>query len=399
MKIIQRSKYLDALIRVIGTPDIKVITGIRRCGKSKLMEAFIEWLHREKPETNVVHINFNLTSFEGLLDYHALEDYARKTLKAGVDNLLLIDEVQNCTGFERAINSLHASGEYDIYITGSNAFLLSSDLATLFTGRTYEIPVFPFSFKEFLLYYELENVQAALDRFVLEGGMPGSYLYSSKADKFSYIADVFRTLIIRDIRQKYHIRNLSVFEALTDFMMDNVSNISSIRNISSAVSAGTTKTNDKTIGAYISFLCNAFAFYRVRKYDIRGRRYLSSQDKYYLADHAFRYARLGTKNMDYGRVLENIVAMEFIRRGYELYTGSLYDKEIDFVALRRGEKLYVQVCEDISSPKTFIREAAPLLRVKDAYPKILIARTRHDEYGYEGIQIIDAADWLLQDDD
>lgn len=196
MKIIERGKYLDALRRVIGTPDIKVITGIRRCGKSKLMESFIEWLQREKSDINIVHINFNLTSFENLLDYHALEAYARGVLKTGVDNMLLIDEVQNCVGFEKAINSLHASGEYDIYITGSNAFLLSSDLATLFTGRTYEIPIFPFSFQEFSLYYGLTDVQFALDRYVREGGMPGSYLYSTDTDKYYYIADIFKCVRI-----------------------------------------------------------------------------------------------------------------------------------------------------------------------------------------------------------
>lgn len=395
MKLIERAKYLQTLQSVVGTPDIKVITGIRRCGKSKLMEAFIERVKQDDPQANIVHINFNLTEFEHLQEYHSLESYVRWMRKEEANNFLFVDEVQNCPNFERAINSLHASGDYDIYITGSNAFLLSSDLATLFTGRSYEIPVFPFSFAEFQDYFSYDDVQTAFDHYLLDGGMAGSYLYGTERERYSYLSDVFKTLIVRDIRQKYGIRNLSVMESLTDFLMDNVSNLSSVKNITSAISLGLTETNVKTISRYIDYLCNAFAFYRVRRYDIKGKKYLSAQDKYYLADHAFRYARLGTKNMDYGRMLENVVALELMRRGYELYAGTLYKREIDFVALRRNEKLYIQVSDDLSSQETLSREVEPLLKIKDAYPKVIIARTRHPEYDCEGVRVLDAAQWLL----
>ena len=375
MKLIEREHYLNKLKDVIGTPDIKVITGVRRSGKSKLLESFMA---------------------ENLLEYHALNDYIENAYNPEKNNFVLIDEVQMCSGFEKAINSLHASEKYDIYITGSNAFLLSSDLATLFTGRTFEIEVFPFSFSEFMRYFELTDPYAALNRYIQEGGMSGSYLYKTTESKYSYISDVFNTLIIRDIRQKYRIRNMPLMERLCDFLIDNISNQTSTRSVAAAFTSEQVKTNDRTISSYIKYLCNAFAFYKVRRYDIQGKRYLSSNDKYYLSDHSFKYAKLGTKNADYGRMIENIVAIELLRRGYELYAGVLYKKEIDFVAIKRNEKLYIQVASSIDDPDTFQREVDPLLKIRDAYPKIILARTRQEAYQYEGVQIVDVADWLVE---
>jgi Predicted ATPase (AAA+ superfamily) len=299
-----------------------------------------------------------------------------------------------CPKFELAINSLHAMEKYDIYLTGSNAFLLSSDLATLFTGRTFEIKVYPFSFKEYVQYYKLNDFYTAFDRYIIEGGMSGSYLYKDQETKYDYVADVFDTLIICDIRQKYKIRNTVLMDRICEFLMDNISNLTSSRNIAQSLTNNNDKINHKTVSNYLEYLCNAFAFYKMRRYDIKGKKYLSSNDKYYLSDHTFRYAKLGTKNMDYGRVIENIVAIELLRRGYEVYVGVLYKKEIDFVAIKRSEKIYIQVSDNINDEKTFEREVSPLLKINDAYPKLVIARTWHDEYQYEGIRIIDVANWL-----
>ncbi len=395
MKLIERGFYLDKLKGVIGTPDIKVITGIRRSGKSKLLEAFRDYLLETDRDANMIHINFNLSEFEKLLEYHALNAYIEQAYVPGKNNYVLIDEVQMCEGFERAINNLHASEKFDIYITGSNAFLLSSDLATLFTGRTFEIEVFPFSFREFMQYFELTDPYAALNRYIQEGGMSGSYLYQTPEAKYDYIADVFDTLIARDIQKKYKIRNMPLMEQLCDFLIDNISNLTSARSVAKSFTSAQVKTNDRTISAYLKYLCDAFAFYRIRRYDIQGKRYLASNDKYYLCDHAFKYAKLGTKNADYGRSMENLVAIELLRRGYELYAGVLYKKEIDFVALRRGEKLYIQVASSIDDPDTFQREVDPLLKVKDAYPKMILTRTRQGAYQYEGVHIVDVADWLI----
>lgn len=380
---------------LLRTPDIKVITGVRRSGKSKLLEALSTWLQTNDPQANIILINFNFMEYECLMEYHALESYVEDHYQAGMNNYLMIDEVQMCPSFEKAINSLHAKEKYDIYVTGSNAFLQSSDLATLFVGRTYEIHAFPFSFKEYLAYFPSDNLYGSLTDYITEGGMAGSYLYKNQEQKYRYINnEVLNALIVRDIVNKNRLRNEPLLHELIDFLMDNIGNVTSIRTITDTLSANKTKVDHKTVGKYIDALCKAFAFYRIRRYDIRGKRYLHSEDKYYVADQSFRFARLGTRNMDYGRVLENIVAIELLRRGYEVYVGVLYNKEIDFVAMKQGRKLYIQVANDISEVRTFEREVAPLLSIKDAYPKLLIARIWQPEYQHEGIRIIDAADWL-----
>ena len=395
MKLIER-EYLKDLIDIIGTPDIKVITGVRRSGKSKLLEMFKEYITENIKDSNIININFNLVKFDKLRDYISLNNYVEEHYIEGKKNFVLIDEVQMCKEFERTINSLHAEEKYDIYITASNAFLLSSDLVTLFTGRTYEIRVYPFSFKEFIQYFKYNNIQEAFDKFVFEGGMSGSYIYNENQKRYNYINEVYNALIVRDIQQKYNIQNISLMDSLTEFMMDNISNLTSCRKIANKLNENNANTNDKTVGNYINYLCDAFAFYKIRRYDIQGKRYLSSIDKYYLVDQTFKYAKLGTKNINYGRVYENIVAIELLRRGYEVYVGELYNSEVDFVAMKRNEKLYIQVSDDISEDKTLEREVRPLLKIKDAYPKIIIARTRHDDYQYEGVQVYDIANWLMK---
>ena len=385
------------MINVIGTPDIKVLTGVRRSGKSKLLEAFKAYTADNIPDANIIHINFNLSKYDNLKEYKALNEYIENNYLEGAANFVLIDEIQMCTGFELCINNLHATEMYDIYITGSNAFLLSSDLATLFTGRTFEIKVYPFSFAEYVRYFGSTDQYAAFDNYILEGGMSGSYPYKEREDKYDYISSVFDTLILRDIRQKYKIRNTVLMDRISQFLMDNVSNLTSARSITETLTSNKDKINHKTVGTYLNYLCNAFAFYKIRRYDIKGKKYLASNDKYYLSDHTFRYAKLGTKNLDNGRVIENIVALELLRRGYEVYSGVLYKKEVDFVALKRSEKIYIQVSDNITLPETFMREVEPLLKISDSYPKFVIARTRNPAYQYEGIRIVDAADWLLNE--
>lgn len=394
MKLIERNFYLSRLISTMDTPDIKVITGVRRSGKSKLLEAFKIYISDSIKDYNVIHINFNKREFDDIKDAKLLYDYISNKYVSGKSNFVLIDEVQMCNDFEKVINWLHAEEKYNIYITGSNAFLLSSDLATLFTGRTFEIKMFPFSFREYLKYNNSDDIYNLFDRYVLEGGMAGSYLYNNNEDKYEYLKDVYNTLIMRDIIKKYKIRNVEIINSLNDFLMDNISNLVSARSITKEISKSSKTISDKTISKYINYLCSAFMYYRVRRYDIQGKKYLSSQDKFYLVDHSFKYALIGTKNMNYGRIYENMVAIELLRRGYELYVGVLHNKEIDFVAIKRDEKIYIQVSDDISNEKTFNREVAPLLQIRDAYPKMVITRTRHDDYQYEGIKIIDIANFL-----
>ena len=305
-----------------------------------------------------------MPKFEELKEYHKLYEYISNNYIENKNNFILIDEVQMCDGFEKALNGLHAEEKYDIYITGSNAFLLSSDLATLFTGRTFEIEVYPFSFKEYLKYYNYNDFQEAFDKYTQEGGMSGSYIYKTQEEKYQYISDVFNTLIIRDIKQKYNIKNTDVLNNLNNYLIDNISNLTSSNNITHFLNSNKVNITDKTVKNYIDYLCNAFAFYKIKRYDIKGKKYLSTQDKYYLADHSFKYAILGTNNMDFGRTYENIVAIELLRRGYELYVGTMYQKEVDFIAKKRNENLYIQVSDYIGDDRTFKRASTPLLQLR-----------------------------------
>ena len=397
MKLIKRN-YLIKLINTMNTPDIKVITGVYGAGKSKLLEEFKKYIEENEKDYNIIHINYNLIKYESISEYHKLINYVEDNYINFKHNFLLIDEVQMCKGFEKAINNFHAEEKYDIYITGSNAFLMSSDLATLFTGRTFEIKVYPFSYQEYLEYYGKDNTENEFDNYVFDGGLSGSYLYQDKNDKYDYVNDVYNTLIKRDICDKYKIKKEYLLDKITDFLMDNIGNLTSIRNISSSLINNKDKINHKTVSKYINCLGNAFLFYKIRRYDIQGKRYLATQDKYYLVDHSFKLAKLGIKNINYGRIYENVVAMELLRRGYEVYVGNLYEKEIDFVAIKRNEKIYIQVADDIGSDfdnSTFKREVSPLLKINDAYPKLLIARTHHETFTYEGIEVINIKDWLV----
>lgn len=396
--MITRTHYLNRIIDLNGTPDIKIITGIRRSGKSKLMQAYIAYLKAHVPNANIIFIDFMDLAYEELKEYHALYRFVEAHNQVGKVNYLFVDEVQLCPDFELAINSLYAKGSYDIYITGSNAFLLSADLATLFTGRYIEIHVFPFSFGEYCQYYsETQDCDRLFEDYTRKGGLSGSYAYRTEQDRINYLKEVYRTIVTRDLVQKYALSDASVLQHLSEFLMDNISNLTSPNRVSRLLTANSIPTNHVTIGKYIKYLCSAFVFYDIKRYDIRGKKYLENSEKFYLCDCGLRYAILGNRNLDYGRLYENMVCIELLRRGYEVYVGKLYQKEIDFVAQRGSEKIYIQVSDNLSGQETFEREVAPLLQIRDAYPKTIIARTRHPKYSYEGVEICDIADWLLSE--
>ena len=398
MKTIVRKNYLNRIIELKDTPDIKIITGIRRSGKSKLMQSYIEYLKTNYDNINIIFIDFMDLEFEEIKEYHALHSYVEQHYVAGKMNYLFVDEVQMCPKFELAINSLYSKGKYDIYVTGSNAFLLSADLATLFTGRYIEIHVFPFSFQEYCEYYsDVSDKDKLFDEYSFKGGLAGSYLYPNDRDRVTYIKEVYETIVTRDLVQKYALPDTTVLQRLSEFLMDNISNLTSPNKVSQLLTANNVATSHVTVRKYIKYLCNAFVFYDIKRYDIRGKKYLESSEKFYLCDTGIRYAILGSRNMDYGRVYENMVCIELLRRGYDVYVGKLYQKEIDFVAQRGSEKIYIQVSDNISAQETFEREYSPLLQIRDAYPKMIIARTRHPKYSYEGIVIYDIAEWLLEE--
>ena len=396
MAWVDRKLYMDRLRALKGTRDIKVITGMRRCGKSELMRAFAAETADEDPGSNNVYIDLLDLDNEPLLEYHALHREIEGRRKAGVTNRLFIDEVQLCDGFEKAVNSIHARGGWDIYLTGSNAFLLSSDLATLFTGRHREVHILPFGFGEYRAYFGGQGpVDDAFDGFVRRGGLAGSYEYADLAESYGYIRDVYRTILTRDLVQKFSLPDTHVLERLAEYMMDNSGNPNSANRIANVLDANEVSTSHVTVRRYMSYLRDAFVFYEAQRYDIKGKKYLTTQAKHYVCDSGMRYAVLGTRNMDWGRTYEGIVFLELLRRGWEVYVGKLYKKEVDFVAKRGSELVYIQVSDDIGASSTLERELAPLLAIRDAYPKAVIARTRHEAYTNEGVQILDLPRWLL----
>lgn len=395
MRIIDRPMYMNKLMDVKNTPDIKVITGIRRSGKSRLIEQYAEILKQED-HANVVHFNLRLKENEALREgdalYHAIRDRWQKSRT----NYLLIDEIQMCDGFENVINSIHDEELYDVYITGSNAFLLSSDLATLFGGRVFEISVFPFSFREYLTYYPSDDIDRSFDRYFQQGGMSGSYVYRKEKDANTYVQEVLRAAVLRDIEQKYNIENENLILMIVNYLMDTIGSETSVRNIASKISSSSYQANDKTVGKYLTYLTRFFLFYPLKRYDIKGKAYLETNQKYYLADLSFRYAELGRRFADRGHLFENLVALELLRRDYEVYVGKLYQKKTDFVAIRDGTPMYIQVSDDISDEKTRKREVEPLLSIRDSYPKLLIARTKQEEMDLGGIRVMDIARWLAE---
>ncbi len=396
MAWVDRETYMERLRSLEGTRDIKVITGMRRSGKSELMRAFAASTAQEDPASNNVYIDLLDLDNEPLLEYHALHRRITELHRDGIRNRLFIDEVQLCDGFEKAVNSIHARGGWDIYLTGSNAFLLSSDLATLFTGRHREIHILPFSFGEYRSFFGGQGaIDDDFDGYVRRGGLAGSYDYGDISESYGYIRDVYKTILTRDLVQKFSLSDTSVLERVAEYMMDNSGNLNSPNNIASSLDANRVPTNHVTVGRYISHLRDAFVFYEARRYDIKGRKYLSTQAKHYVCDTGMRYAVLGTRNMDWGRMYENIVFLELVRRGYEIYVGKLYQKEVDFVAKRGSELVYIQVSDDIGASATLERELAPLLSIRDAFPKVLIARTRHEPCTREGVVVLDLARWLL----
>ena len=393
----RRDIYLNKLIGFRDTEPVKVVTGIRRCGKSSLLKLMIQHLKDTGvlPE-QIIEMNFESFDFRGM-GAEDIYGYVKERIVPKKRMYLFFDELQRIEAWEDAINAFRVDLDCDIYITGSNAFLLSSDLATLFTGRTMEIKVYPFSFVEYLTYYGItDRYDEAFDQYVRTGGMPGSYVYKTEDRQYDYVRDVYSTILIRDLVEKYKIRNKSEFTNISEFMMDNIGNLLSPNNISKTLKNDQSEITRKTVSKYIGYLENAFLFYEAKRYDLKGKKYLANNSKYYLCDTSFRYAVNGTRNMDFGRVYENIVYLELRRRGYEVYVGKLYKKEVDFVAKKRESQIYIQVSDNISDEKTFEREYSPLLAIRDAYPKMIIARTHHETYDYKGVQVVDICRWLRE---
>ena len=273
MRLIKRPYYLEKLIELKDIPDIKIITGVRRSGKSKLLDAFYDYLVSEPSGKNIIRIKLNLKKHEKLLNPDELYKYVDELYVEGVTNYLIIDEIQQCVGFERIINSFYEEERFDIYLSGSNAFMLSSDLATLFGGRYFDLKMYPFSFREFNIYYDNKNPISSFDDYVIKGGMSGSYLYRAQREAYEYINGIYKKTISKDIVKRFKVEKEQLLVMVADFLMDNIGNKTSIRNIANSLTSNSYKTNYKTVGAYVDYLCKSFLFYPFTRYDIKGTKF------------------------------------------------------------------------------------------------------------------------------
>ena len=392
--MIQRMEYMNKLIKWRDHKVIKVVTGVRRCGKSTLLQLFREYLYGHGVDEDAcISINFENIAFENLKEYHKMYDYILEHLQENKMNYIFLDEVQLVPEFEKAVNSLLLKDNVDIYMTGSNAYMLSSELATLLSGRYVEIKMLPFSFKE---YYELVGGEArkTFHEFLRRGGFPYLALIEDDDARHDYVEGIYSTVLLKDIVGRKRVSDVELLEAVIKFLFDNVGNIVSTKKIADTLTSMGRKTTAVTVDGYVRALKDAFILYEVGRYDVKGKQYLQSLEKYYIVDTSLRSFLLGERTMDLGHILENIVYLELQRRGYKVSIGKLGTLEVDFVAQRGDEKIYYQVAASVLDPATYEREFAPLKKIRDSYPKVVFTL---DDYpmGEEGINQQNVIEWLL----
>ena len=404
--LIKRPLYLNELIENKDVDFIKIITGIRRCGKSSLMELFCQYLLETGiDKSRIIHMNLESLKYNELSDYLSFYNYVSDKIQNTGKTYLLFDELQVVSGWEKAIESFRVDYDVDIYITGSNAYLLSTELATLLSGRYVEIKMLPLSFSEFLDFYNFDDKTVLEEKFIYYlkfGGMPVLREYNFNELRINQALEgIYSTVILKDILQRHNQSDQLSLDKIAHFLSSNIGSITSPNKIGNILSSegdidkGKNKNiAGKTVDKYISMLNNAFIFYRVGRYDIKGKQLLKTLDKNYIVDMGFRNMLLGYRDADRGHILENIVFLELIRRHYRVYIGKIGDTEVDFLAEKPNEKLYIQVTESLASPKTRERELRPLLSINDNYEKIILTSDRNFITSENGIKIINVIDWL-----
>ena len=392
MKLIQRQGYLDFLRRNRNRSIVKVVSGIRRCGKSTLFRLFKDELLSEgiKPE-QIISINFEELEYEHLREYHALYQYILNQMQPNQMNYIFLDEIQHVDQFHRVVDSLFVKENTDIYITGSNAMMLSGELATLLSGRYIEISILPLSFSEYLRLDETKNVKQAWNKYFENGGFPYAAQINDDNIRKDYLAGIYNTVLLKDIVVRNKVQDVTLLESVIKFLFENVGNIVSPKKIADILVSYGRKTTSSTVENYIEALKSSFILYKAGRYDIKGKQYLKSLEKYYIVDVGLRKLLINKKHSDIGHILENIVYLELIRRGYTVYVGKIGDLEIDFIAERNNEKTYYQVSATILDENTFKREITPLKKVKDNFPKYIISmdEINLNEDGIKHINILD----------
>lgn len=394
--VYKRNKYLKDIERYIGKDIIKVIVGIRRSGKSVLMRQVISYLKKERNvrEGQILYIDKESLAFDFLKNYMDLYNY----VKERHPKYIFIDEVQEILGWEKAIASLHKEG-VDVYVTGSNARMLSSDLATYLAGRYISFHVHPLSFEEFVEFHgRTEEGKAKIFEDYLElGGFP--VLLQFKGDamaSYGLIGDIFETIILKDIVARHNIRGVHLLQNIIRYVVDNIANTFSANKVSEYLKSQQTKMSPETVHDYLEFLIETYALYRVRRYDVQGKRHLEISEKFYLGDLGLRHALIGYRRNDIGQYLENIVYLELLRRGYTVSVGRIGNREIDFIAEKRGEKEYIQVCYLLATEEVRKREYGVLHAVQDSFPKLVLSMDAESTGTYEGIRHHNIVNWLLE---
>ncbi|MDR3002541.1 MAG: ATP-binding protein [Fibromonadaceae bacterium] len=399
-----RERYLKTLLDYKDKKVVKIITGIRRCGKSAMLSIFANELGKMVPKKQIIEMNFESMKFKDIVSHEELYLYIAKRITTKKKTYLLFDEIQMVKKWERAVNSFLVDFNVDIYITGSNAYLLSSELSTLISGRYVEIKMLPLSFKEFLSFNDFDSTLAMEDKFLLYvkyGGMPAiaDYNFNEKMI-YEMLEGVYNTVIVKDIMQRNKITDSTLLKKLTDFLAHNIGSTNSINSISNFLvsnkEAEHKSAPNKTIESYVTALQNAFVFYDLKRYDVKGKSLLKTLGKNYIVDIGIRNMLLGYRDAERGHILENIVFLELLRRGYKVHIGKFLNFEIDFIAETPKEKIYFQVSESLIDKSVFEREIAPLKSIKDNHEKVILFQDKNFITSYEGIKIKNVVDFLLE---
>ncbi len=391
--MVKRQQYLDKLIKLRDKQVIKVVTGFRRCGKSTLLLQFRDYLKECGVENGqIISVNFERLEFEHLLEHHALYKYITERLQPDKMNYVFLDEAQMVPEYQKAVDSLFVMENVDVYITGSNAYMLSGELATLLSGRYVEIQMLPLSFAE---YWELVggDKRDAWKQYFVNGGLPYTAYIEDEEIRSDYLSGIYNTVLL-DVVERKKIQDVSLLKSVVRFLFDNIGNTVSSKKIADSLVSFGRKTTSATIENYITALTESFVIYKAGRYDVKGKQHLKSLEKYYVVDTGLSTLLLGSKNSDIGHILENIVYLELVRRGYSVSIGKVGELEIDFIAEKNGSKVYYQVSASVLDPATFEREITPLRRVQDNYPKYII--TMDDiTSDNEGIRQVNVIDFLL----
>ena len=399
--MIERKEYLDVLKRFKDKELIKVITGIRRCGKSTLLDIYKEYLiNNGITKDQIISINLEDLKYNFITDYMSLYNYINDNLKSNKKNYVFIDEVQKIDEFQKAVDSLYIKKNVDLYITGSNANLLSSELATLLSGRYIEIKMLPLSFKEYKGVYKSLNNDELYQKYISYGSFPYTVNLNTEDDVSMYISSIYNDIIIKDVMARKNISDEFMLKSVANFAMDNVGNLVSINNIANTMISDGRSINVRTVERYLEGFTESFFLYKASRYDIKGKQYLKTGEKYYVSDLGIRYFILGRKIGDYGHVLENVVYLELLRRGYDVFIGKVDEYEVDFVALNNDGRIYIQVSEtlkgiDKDDVKILERELKSLKKIDDNYEKIILTADKIPLANEEGIKIRNVFDWLL----